>query len=387
MTVDSRGNLAVVDAYQEGRRCFHRHPRLLNGSGACYAHTSPAWLDRAAMAAIRSMRDGTGVGGGAEHAMRISVVTSMYKSAPYIEALYQRCCVAIRAAGAAEHEFIFVNDASPLDDLEVAKRLAAIDPNVVVIDLSRNFGQHRAMLTGLAHATGDQVFMMDSDLEEEPEWITSFHAAMAASGADVIYGIQEAKKGGFFYRMARRLFYVMLNSLSDIRFPENVVTARLMSRRYVAALMKFQEREVYLAGLWHVAGFTQMPVRVIKHDTSPTTYTLPRLAGIFVNAITSFSTRPLVAISIAGIALSVLAFAYTGWIVLQKLLWGIDVEGWASVMAATLLIGGITLFFNGVMAIYIAKIFIEVKQRPRSIVREIHPLRPNLSETTRTDTS
>lgn len=303
--------------------------------------------------------------------MRISVVTPLYSSAPYIVELHRRVVAAIRATGADEHEIILVNDNGPDNSLEIARQVAATDPGVVVVDLSRNFGQHRAILAGLAQATGDYVFVMDSDLEEEPEWITLFHEAMRGGVIDVVYGVQEAKKRGRFYRLGRRLFYALLNSLSDFSFPRDVVTARLMSRRYVEALLQFGEREVYLAGIWHVAGFSQMPIRVRKLDSSPTTYTLPKVAGVFVNAVTAFSTKPLIGISVAGIALSLVAFAYTAWIVLRKLVWGIAVEGWASVMAVTLVIGGLTLFFNGIMAIYIAKIFIEVKQRPRSIIREI----------------
>lgn len=144
-----------------------------------------------------------------------------------------------------------------------------------------------------------------------------------------------------------------------------------MSQRYVEALLQFGEREVYLAGIWHAAGFSQLPILVTKHDSSPTNYTLSKVAAVFVNAVVSFSTKPLIGISISGIALSLFALAFTTWIVLRKLVWGIAVEGWASVMAIMLTIGGLTMFFNGIMAIYIAKIFIEVKQRPRSIIREI----------------
>jgi putative glycosyltransferase len=121
-----------------------------------------------------------------------------------------------------------------------------------------------------------------------------------------------------------------------------------------------------------MAGFAQVPVRVKKLESSPTTYSLGKLAGVFINAVTAFSTRPLVAVSIFGIALSLVAFVYTAAIVLRKVVWGITVEGWASVMAATLFIGGLSLVFNGIIAIYIAKIFVEVKRRPRTIVKEVY---------------
>lgn len=303
--------------------------------------------------------------------MRISVVTPLYRSAPYIEELHRRAKAAVLSV-ADEYELILVNDASPDNSLEVARRLAEGDSSIVVINLSRNFGQHQATMTGIAHATGDRIFVMDSDLEEEPEWIAVFSKSMSEAQVDVVYGVQEAKKRGILYRAARRIFYSVLNGLSDVRFPENVVTARLMSRRYADALLEFDERELFMAGIWHVAGFPQLPIQVRKLESSPTTYSLGKLAAVFINAVTSFSTRPLVAVSISGIALSIVAFAYTTYIVLRRLIWGVAVEGWSSVMAATLFIGGLSLIFNGIIAIYVAKIFIEVKRRPRTIVQDVY---------------
>jgi putative glycosyltransferase len=308
--------------------------------------------------------------------MKLSVVTPLYCSAPYIDELYRRSVAAIAATGVSAHEFIFVNDRSPDDSLAVAKRIAEQDANVIVVDLARNFGQHKAIMTGFAYATGDYIFVMDSDLEEEPEWIGLFFREMSAKGCDVVYGVSSVKKGSFFYTLARRFFYRTLNFLSAVRFPEDVCIARLMTRRYLNALLQFKEREVWLAGILHMTGFMQLPVKVIKRQSSRTTYTMAGLARMFINGVTAFSTRPLAMIAIAGILLSLLAFTYTAWIVIQKIVYGIAVEGWASVMAAILLIGGITLFFNGVMAIYIAKIYLEVKQRPSTIVRELYHSRP-----------
>jgi putative glycosyltransferase len=303
--------------------------------------------------------------------MKISVVAPIYRSAPYIEELHRRCVAAIKATGATEHEIILVNDASPDNGLEIAKELASKFPGVVVIDLSRNFGQHKAIMTGLAAATGDYVFVMDSDLEEEPEWITSFYRELCARQCDVVYGMQELKRRGPLYRFCRWAFYRAMNVVSSVEFPHNIVTARLMTRRYVDALLQFDEREIWIAGLWHMTGYTQLAVGVDKRDSSPTTYNLPRLLNTFVNAITAFSTRPLAIISVFGIGLSIVAFGFTAWVIYRKFADGIAVAGWASVMAAVLLIGGMSLFFNGIMAIYIAKIFLEVKQRPRTIVREV----------------
>lgn len=303
--------------------------------------------------------------------MKISVVTPTYRSGPYLDELHRRSVAAIAETGADAYEIIFVNDQCPADSLAVATAIAKRDPNVVVVDLARNFGQHKAIIAGLSMAMGDLVFVMDSDLEEEPEWISLFYREMQRKNADVVFGVNHNIKNGILYSMARRLFYKTLNFLSAAHFPENVCAARLMTRRYLDALLQFKEREIFLVGLWHMTGFTQLPIEVVKHDSSPSTYSFARLANIFVNGVTAFSTRPLILISLAGIALSLVAFIYTGLIIFQKLVHGVAVEGWASVMAVVLMLGGITLFFNGVMAIYLAKVFIEVKQRPLFIVKDI----------------
>jgi putative glycosyltransferase len=304
--------------------------------------------------------------------MKLSIVTSLYRSAPYIREFQRRSLEAIRASGASSYEIIFVNDGSPDDSLAIAKSIAEGDANVTVIDLSRNFGQHRAIFAGLEQSTGDFIFVIDSDLEEDPEWLPLFLSELQTRGGDVVYGYNTNIKRGYVYSLCRQIFYKTLNLLSSAEVPENVCNARVMSRRYVNALLQFREREIFMAGIWHMAGFEQHAVKVVKHDTSPTTYSFIKLGSMFINAITAFSTRPLVAISATGIGLSLVACSYVAFIVYRKLIHGIAVEGWASVMAAVLMIGGISLFFNGIMAIYIAKIFIEVKQRPLAIVREIY---------------
>lgn len=304
--------------------------------------------------------------------MKISVVTPLYRSAPYIEELCARLKETIAKIGADQCEIVLINDASPDDDLAVAKRVADTDPHVSVIDLSRNFGQHSALMTGLRHADGDLVFILDSDLEEEPEWMALFHAEMARTGSDVVFGVNTAAKGNVPYRLGRRLFYAALRMLSGVQFPQDVVTARLMSRRYVNSLLEYSEREMFLAGIWHMVGFSQLPVAVQKRKSSSTTYTLWRLVSLFVNGVTSFSTRPLVAVSVVGLIFSAIALLFTGWVVVRQVVYGVAAEGWASVMAAVLVVGGTIMFFNGLIAIYVAKIFIEVKNRPMTTIREIY---------------
>lgn len=301
--------------------------------------------------------------------MRLSVVTSLYRSAHYVDDFYRRSVETMQKI-TPDYEVVFVNDCSPDADLDCALALAAEDPNVVVIDLSRNFGQHRALITGLRAATGDYVFVCDSDLEEMPEWIGEFYQALQDQQADVVYGVQQDKKRGPFYRTGRRVFYWMLNKLSGLQFPVNIVTARLMSRRYLNQMLRFNEREVFLAGIWHMVGFKQVPVSVKKPESSPTTYSYLKLVHIFINAVTAFSTGPLMAIFFSGLVICLFALVFIAFLLYQKLTMDVA-EGWSSVMAAVILMTGVNIFFNGVMAIYLAKIFSEVKQRPFTSIRAI----------------
>jgi putative glycosyltransferase len=212
--------------------------------------------------------------------------------------------------------------------------------------------------------------VMDSDLDEDPAWITRFHGELTARPCDVVYGISRPDRG-VTYRIGHRLFHRLIAALSGARHPRGVCTARLMTRRYVDALMRFPESEVYLAGLWHLAGFAQVPVEVDKRHASPTTYTLPRLAGLFVDAVTTYSTRPLSLMAGAAIAVFAVALLYAASVIAGTLWRGSAVPGWPSLMVVTLLCGGLSVLVNGVIAIYVAKIFVEVKRRPRTIVREV----------------
>lgn len=305
-------------------------------------------------------------------ALRLSIVTPLYRSADYIHELYLRLVAAVATSGYSDYELIFVNDASPDESLSIARSIAASDHRVAVIDLARNFGQHKAIMTGLRYTTGDLMFVLDSDLEEEPEWLLRFSQEMGRSKADVVFGVNRNIKRGYLYSSGRRIFYRSVNLLSGVDFPQNVCAVRLMTRRYVDALLSFKEREIFFVGMCWMAGFVQLPVEVVKRDTSPSTYTIRRLWALFLEGITSFSTRPLQIIAWAGLGLSFVAFVYVSMIIFRKLYYGINAEGWASVMGVVLTVGGVSLFFQGVIAIYVSKIFLEVKQRPLTIIRDVY---------------
>ncbi len=304
--------------------------------------------------------------------MRLSIVATLYQSATHITQFHQRASEAAEELVGGDYEIIFVNDGSPDNSLELAVRLAETDRHVVVIDLSRNFGHHKAMMTGLSYAKGEHVFLIDSDLEEEPEWLLSFDTQLGQDACDVVYGVQSQRKGGVFERWSGNLFWKMINGLSGLSLPRNVVTARLMTRRYVDALLLHEEREVFMAGLWSITGFDQRPQIVRKLDASQSTYTLRRKLSLLVNSVTSFSNLPLVGIFYVGASIFSLAWVYTLYLVISWLFFSAPLAGWTSVMASIWLLGGLVISFMGVIGIYLSKVFSETKRRPYSIVRNIY---------------
>lgn len=304
--------------------------------------------------------------------MKLSIVATLYQSAPYVVEFFQRAEVAAKALVGDDYEIVLVNDGSLDNSLELAVSLCKENRHLTVVDLSRNFGHHKAMMTGLAHAKGELVFLIDSDLEEEPEWLEAFALQMIQDRCDVVYGVQDRRKGKWFERWSGQWFYRFFKALTGLALPENIVTARLMARRYVDALLCHQEREIFMAGLWHITGFNQRAQIIKKHNTSETTYTFRRKMSLLVNSVTSFSNAPLVSIFYIGVAISLFALAYIAYLVTHWIFLANPMSGWTSVMASIWLLGGMIISFIGVVGIYLSKIFSETKQRPYTIVKQIY---------------
>jgi putative glycosyltransferase len=300
--------------------------------------------------------------------VRVSVVTSMFRSSPFLEEFYSRTVKAISAISSS-YEIVFVNDGSPDDSLAVALRLRDRDPRVRIIDLSRNFGHYRALMTGLAQARGELVFLIDCDLEEEPEWLLRFHEMLRRTGADVIYGVQAERKGGLVERVSGDVFYTLLNRMLTDPIPRNVLTVRLMTRRYVRALVQHMDREICLAGLWVITGFDQRPLEVVKGSRPGSSYSLRTRASALVNAVTSFSNRPLIYIFYMGASVVTLSLLGALVLVIRALTGSIGVAGYASLIVSIWFLGGLTLFSVGIVGVYLAKVFTETKNRPYTVIR------------------
>jgi putative glycosyltransferase len=303
--------------------------------------------------------------------MELSVVSTLYRSEEHIEAFVERC---IGAARRVSHDFeiILVNDGSPDNVMSKALDLQRQHRQIRIVDLSMNFGHHRAMMTGLCFARGTRVFLIDSDLEEDPVWLVEFWRSMDAGGADVVFGIQNKRKGGSSERVLGAAFYWVVNAMSHKSIQTNSVTARLMTARYVAALTGFQEREFAIGDLWVKAGFEQRSFPVDKAYRGKTSYSARRRIGNALRAIVSTSTVPLSFIFFFGLAVCAVSGIYIVLLLARFILGGIEVAGWTSLIMSVWFFGGLSLMAMGTIGIYIARIFHETKHRPYVVIRAVH---------------
>ena len=306
--------------------------------------------------------------------MKLSIVTTLYKSEPYIVEFYRRASLAAQQLVGDDYEIVFVNDGSPDESLEVAIKLtkSVNGSHLTIIDLSKNFGHHKAMMAGLEHSNGELVFLIDCDLEEDPAWLLEFSSTMSIELADVVYGVQGSRKGNWFERWSGRLYYSIFNYLTELEIPKNMVTARLMSRRYVDSLLRFKERELVIGCLWVSTGYKQCARTVDKKSKGSSSYTFIKKLDLFILSITSFTVIPLKIGFYFGLIVLIGSIIFGVFLVINRLTMGTAVDGWASVMVSVWLLGGFLTFFISLVGLYISKIFTETKQRPLTIAREIY---------------
>lgn len=301
--------------------------------------------------------------------MKFSIVTTMYYSAPYLREFYNRMSITVQRLS-NDYELIFVNDGSPDNSLEVVLELQKTDSRITIIDLSKNFGHHKAIMAGLSFAHGDFVFLIDCDLEEDPENLDLFFKTiLEETDIDVVYGTQPNRKGKPLNKLFSRLFYKVLNLLSNEEFDADMVFSRLMSQRYVESLLQFKESELFLVGLWKITGYNQKAVIISTYHKGESSYSIQKKIALAINAITSFSNKPLVYIAYIGATISFGAIFYTIYLIFKKIFFRQILSGWTSVMVSIWLIGGLIIFFMGIIGIYMSKIFIEIKHRPNIIIK------------------
>lgn len=304
----------------------------------------------------------------------LSVVTMVYRSLPFLPEFLRQVRAAVADVGIGDYEIVFVNDGSPDASMEYLLNERSADPRVRIVDLARNFGHHKAALAGLSHARGSLVFMIDCDLEVPPAILSRMLAARHDTGADVVYGVQEQRKGGWLERYGGGLFWRLFNRLSDTKVPANVLTERLMTRAYVRALLSLGDRNVFMAGMMYWTGFRQVGITVEKRAREgASTYSIGKRLALLVEAITSFSTVPLKLVLATGILLTLASMALAAGILVQKLLHPDAVlAGFTTIALLIIGMGGVIITLMGVLGLYISRVFVQTQGRPTFIVRQFH---------------
>jgi len=306
--------------------------------------------------------------------MKLSVVSTLYRSKPFLDTFLQEILLAIATLKISDFELIFVNDGSPDDSILhlIAKKKEI--PQIKIVDLSRNFGHHYAIQAGLQQAAGERIFLIDNDLEVHPNVLLEFYRIMDEKPElDVVYGFQEQRKGGFIESFSGKLFWKTINYISEVKIPANILTERLMTRDYVESLSKLKDANLFLGGMMHWVGFNQEGIAVKKGlREGQSTYSLKMRMQLMVQAVTSFSGKPLELLFYFGLLVSSFSFLFVIYLVLIKLIYSNEVQlGWTSIIAINMMILGIVSTFLGLIGIYIFKIFKQVQGRPNYIIKKI----------------
>jgi putative glycosyltransferase len=302
----------------------------------------------------------------------ISIVTTLYRSSSFISEFYTQCILALNEIGLQEYEFIFVLDGITDNAKSELLLIKEKDQKISIIELSRNFGHHQAALAGLNQAKGDLIFLIDCDLEVSPRELSRFFSEMTDE-IDVVYGYQVQRKGGVVERISGKYFWKMFNALSDYKIPENMVTERLMRRDYLNQLLALNDKNLFLAGMMHWVGYNQLGIPVNKAQRKgKSTYNLTRKITLFIEAITSFSDRPIWLIFYFGVIITILGVIGSCYFVFRRLMFPeIVLAGYTSLIVAMMLGTGLISLFLGFTGLYISRIFKQTRERPNYIIKKI----------------
>jgi polyisoprenyl-phosphate glycosyltransferase len=308
----------------------------------------------------------------------LSVVVPAYNEVAVLPEFHRRLATVLDALQ-IRAEIIYVNDGSSDTTRSLLLALRETDARVAVIDLSRNFGKEIAMSAGLDHAHGDAVVVIDADLQDPPELIPDMLRAWR-EGFDVVLMRRRSRaQESWLKKATARAFYGAIGRMGTIDIPENVGDFRLLSQRAVAALRRFPERSRFMKGLFAWIGF---PCREMEYDrdgrhAGETKWNYWRLWNFALEGITSFSVVPLKVASYIGFATALTAFAYGAYVIGKTLLFGDPARGYPTLIVVVLFLGGLQLMALGIIGEYLARMFIEVKQRPLYLIQEsLPPRRP-----------
>ena len=301
----------------------------------------------------------------------LGIVIAAYNEAEALPAMHARLSRVLDAMGLPA-QVVYVDDGSRDATWQVLGAIAADDPRVRLLRLSRNFGKELALTAGLDHVDADAVVVLDADGQDPPELLPEF-VARWREGHDVVYGTRASRDGeSWLKRATASAFYRTINRVSNTGIPADTGDFRLMSRRVVESLRGLRERQRFMKGLFAWVGFpnTAIAYRREARIAGRSKFNYWRLWNFALEGITGFSTAPLRVATYVGLGTALLAFGYGMWIIAKTLAWGDPVQGWPTMMAVVLFLGGVQLMALGVIGEYLGRLYLEAKQRPLYLVQE-----------------
>lgn len=305
---------------------------------------------------------------------KISILIPAYNEQEVLERLYVRLDRLTKEVTQYDFEFLFINDGSRDRTLNIIKLYAEKDDRIAYVNLSRNFGKEIAMAAGFDYVTGDATVIIDADLQDPPELIPKM-IKYWEEGYDDVYARRTSRSGeSWLKKITSEAFYKILQKSTTIPIQRDTGDFRLLDKRCIEALRQFRESQRYTKGMFSWVGYKK---KEILYDRDPraageTKWNYRKLLNFAIDGITSFTTAPLRFSSLMGIIISFIAFIYILYLVIRTIIFGSDLAGYPSMMAAILFLGGVQLLSIGIIGEYIGRIFNETKHRPLYFVEEYH---------------
>ena len=303
----------------------------------------------------------------------ISVIVPCYNEQDVLHLFYDEIGLVAGEMQEYDFEFIFVNDGSSDDTLKICKELAAKDERVKYISFSRNFGKEAGIYAGFEKAKGDLVCMMDADLQDPPALLPEMVKAIEEEGYDSVATRRVTRKGepplrSFFARM----FYKLMNKISETEIVDGARDYRLMTRQFVNSLLQLEEYNRFSKGLFGWVGYQTkwLEYENVERAAGETKWSFWKLLLYSIEGIMAFSTVPLAISAVTGILFCAIAFVMILFIIVKTIVFGDPVAGWPSTACIILFVGGVQLFCVGILGQYLAKTYLEVKGRPIYICKE-----------------
>jgi len=297
--------------------------------------------------------------------LHLSIVTSVYQSAGYIEEFYSRIINIVRVI-TNDYELIFVNDGSNDDILDILNHLRINDQRISIINLTKNFGQHPALWAGIKASRGNLVFVIDCDLEESPEHLEHFYQILCNEHADMVFAAQKTRNGSHFSKFSGNIFYWLLRQCTDFKVVPNVLMMRLMTRQYVNSMLQFVEYDPRMTIIAYMIGFKTICIPIEKKFKGTSSYTFSKKCNEACDYLVGISNKPLYYILYSGLSIFMISIAAGAEVLLSGTQ---STSSW--ILCGMGIMTGLLMISTGIVAIYVGRIFLEVRHPPLPMVKEI----------------